>query len=136
MRDLAVREPRFECSACGKCCYGGDGYQVAVSDDDIISIANYLGISLAWLKRRYLEKDGDMMGIGFREDSACHFLQGNACRIYPVRPLQCRTYPWWPEILCSPEAWQQEARRCEGIGRGNEVPLETVMENLRQARNA
>lgn len=30
-------------------------------------------------------------------------------------PMQCRTYPFWPEPLTSRHDWEAEALRCEGI---------------------
>lgn len=47
----------------------------------------------------------------------CVFLDEatNACSIYPVRPLQCSTYPWWPELMPT-GAWKAEQQHmCEGI---------------------
>lgn len=41
--------------------------------------------------------------------------QGKSCSIYSVRPAQCRTYPFWPEIVQSPHHWAAESARCEGI---------------------
>ena len=52
-------------------------------------------------------------------------------RVYPVRPLQCRTYPFWPEVLASRQAWQREARRCEGINRGRAVPAGRIRRQLK-----
>lgn len=46
---------------------------------------------------------------------ACIFLKDSKlCSIYQVRPVQCSTYPWWPELLTD-AAWEDEATRCEGI---------------------
>jgi len=40
---------------------------------------------------------------------ACIFLQDDkTCSIYEARPVQCRTYPFWPRIMKSREAWRQE----------------------------
>jgi len=42
----------------------------------------------------------------------CIFLQDdNTCRIYEARPSQCSTYPFWPDILASQQAWNKEVRR-------------------------
>src|SRR5690606_11919538 len=46
------------------------------------------------------------------------------CAVYERRPLQCRTFPWWPENLRSEAAWKRVAKGCEGVGRGNIVPIE------------
>ncbi len=52
------------------------------------------------------------------------------CSVYSARPAQCRSYPFWPSLLHSPESWQQEAGYCEGIGRGPVVPPESIAELL------
>ena len=51
---------------------------------------------------------------------------GMDCRIYPVRPRQCRTWPFWPVNLSSPETWALAAGRCPGINRGRIVLFEQV----------
>jgi len=40
---------------------------------------------------------------------ACVFLDQatNSCTVHPVRPLQCSSYPWWPELMPQ-QHWQQE----------------------------
>ena len=39
----------------------------------------------------------------------CVFLSEDmTCTIHEVRPAQCSTYPWWPDVLESAEAWEQE----------------------------
>ena len=48
------------------------------------------------------------------------------CSVYPVRPTQCRTYPFWPEILISEEKWNNERQRCEGIQQGEIIQTEYI----------
>jgi Fe-S-cluster containining protein len=54
----------------------------------------------------------------------CEFLDrtsapGRAlCSVHAARPVQCRTWPFWPRALASPEAWQAEAADCPGIAEG------------------
>lgn len=40
----------------------------------------------------------------------CIFLdgEGKMCTIYAARPVQCRTYPYWPSIIDSEAAWSNE----------------------------
>jgi Fe-S-cluster containining protein len=47
--------------------------------------------------------------------SACIFLdmETNHCQIYPVRPIQCSTYPFWTSILESEYHWNTEVRRMD-----------------------
>ena len=40
------------------------------------------------------------------------------CLAHRSRPLQCRTWPFWPENLFSPESWAEAAERCPGINQG------------------
>ncbi len=54
----------------------------------------------------------------------CIFLKDSKlCTIYPVRPVQCSTYPWWPELLTD-AAWHDEATRCEGINHETAQPVD------------
>jgi Fe-S-cluster containining protein len=125
---------RFKCTGCGNCCTGNPrDYWVEVSKAEQQRIARHLGISLRWLRRRYVlrERDGDGLSM---KGGACIFLDGARCRIYAARPAQCRGYPLWPELLNDREAWQAEARRCEGIGRGTRIPLSRIKKILSNAR--
>lgn len=45
----------------------------------------------------------------------CIFYKNKLCTIYDARPKQCRTYPFWDEILDSKKSWDDEKLRCEGI---------------------
>ena len=52
-------------------------------------------------------------------EEACRFLrEDHTCAIYPVRPKQCATWPFWEENL-ERERWEGPVReRCPGIGQG------------------
>jgi Fe-S-cluster containining protein len=133
---------QFECTECGACCTGPPGY-VAVSDDEAEAIAARLGIDVDTFWGTYTRDD--VNGPSLREQRSaygwdCIFLDrttvpGRAiCSVYEARPLQCRTFPWWPEHLRSPKAWARLGRQCEGIGRGAFVPVEHIrIERDRQA---
>jgi len=116
------RRPKFKCTGCGKCCTGNPGtHYVELATGEAEIIRRTLNIGRTWFYRRYLVLlDGQTRGIRIGENKRCVFLdKKKACRIYHTRPRQCRSYPFWPEILCSRSAWQNESRRCEGIGLGN-----------------
>lgn len=66
-------------------------------------------------------------------DGACIFLQEDHCQIYLVRPLQCRTFPFWPENLKSSFRWKQLKSYCPGIDEGPLHPGEWI-EDLMQAQ--
>jgi hypothetical protein len=48
-------------------------------------------------------------------DGSCVFLKENRCSIWPHRPTQCATYPFWHGPLSSAVDWRAEATICEGI---------------------
>ena len=123
---------RFECTRCGRCCIAVGDYHVFLEPGEAESIRNWLGLSTGWFRRRYLSRleDGERV-LSTQPDGRCVFLgEDGSCRIYPVRPLQCRTYPFWPEVVESRQAWQREARRCDGINRGREVPAGVIRRQL------
>lgn len=124
----------FECNQCGACCYGNEDYYIAVNAPDMEKICEHLGIGMAWLKRRYVERlDRQLYSIRIAGNGRCVFLgEDKRCRIYPVRPVQCRTYPWWPELLESKNSWNAEARRCEGINVGKQVAVSHIIAALNQ----
>ena len=59
---------------------------------------------------------------------ACPFQEpSGVCSIYPVRPKQCATWPFWEENLASEEVWNGPvAACCPGIGRGPLHPREEI----------
>jgi Fe-S-cluster containining protein len=60
------------------------------------------------------------------------------CSIYSVRPYQCRTWPFWPENLTTPNHWQRSAARCPGMAAGGlkEVGKFYPIEEIRIIRDS
>lgn len=129
---------RFECTGCGKCCLGNEDNYVRLSAAEAERIRLHLGLSKDWFRRRYLVRLEPGLGRGLAlRDGRCVFLgEDLRCSIYPVRPTQCRTYPFWPEVLRSRGAWKAEAKRCEGIDRGNTIEVRLVDRQLRRQLDA
>ena len=122
----------FECTGCGRCCVGGGEYHVFLTDAAAEAIRQHLQLSRAWFRRRYLRRlpDGDQVAA-MGENGRCIFLgKDNGCKVYAARPVQCRTYPFWPEVVNSRTSWTREAKRCEGIDRGKVVPLSRIRQAL------
>jgi hypothetical protein len=40
--------------------------------------------------------------------------------------LQCRTFPFWPELVDDKRQWLKTAAWCPGIGKGPLVKIETA----------
>ena len=74
-------------------------------------------------KQRYTLKERIVQATSMDPDREtefeCIFLNGKMCSIYEHRPQQCRTFPWWPDVVRSKTSWENEKERCEGtIRRG------------------
>ncbi|KAK9820405.1 hypothetical protein WJX72_009999 [[Myrmecia] bisecta] len=117
--ETLVAGKRFTCTQCGKCCTG-EG-EVWATDAECEVIARHLGVRLADFYQRYTKKYSRKAGwrlLRYQPGAgkACIFLgPDNKCTIHSVRPKQCSTYPWWPELQ-SAGAWYAEAEHvCEGI---------------------
>ena len=106
---------RFECTYCGRCCTGGNGY-VWVTEAEARRLAVRLHLELDAFGSRYLRRVGDRYALLEAPlDGACVFLAGDRCTVYEDRPSQCRRFPFWNVNLESPEAWRRAAVECEGI---------------------
>jgi Fe-S-cluster containining protein len=129
----------FECMQCGGCCSGPNEGYIWVTKAEIDLIADFLKVSVEQLSKRYLRRVGLRRTIieePCRRD--CIFLQKlgdkKGCLIYPVRPNQCRNWPFWPSNLANPDAWNDVARRCPGINRGRLYDFEEIEKIKRQKK--
>jgi len=113
----------FECVQCSRCCSGpGEGF-IWVTKSEIEFIAEYLKLSPELLRQKYLKRFGLRTTIiEHPVTKDCIFLSEiegqKKCTVYPVRPNQCRTWPFWPENLATADAWNKAAQKCTGINRG------------------
>jgi hypothetical protein len=48
----------------------------------------------------------------------CVFWAKGGCSVYEHRPLQCRSYPFWPANLDSRESWDDLEKECPGVNIG------------------
>jgi hypothetical protein len=137
---------RFTCTQCGNCCTGPQGY-VWFNADEARAIADYLGLSVEQFHARHAHKVGRRWTLNEHRTKFgydCVFLTRDAngkagCSIYPVRPTQCRTWPFWPENLATPDNYMDIAGQCPGVkrgleGRGELVPIEQVRIRRDQTR--
>ncbi|GIK16647.1 MAG: zinc/iron-chelating domain-containing protein [Planctomycetota bacterium] len=112
---------QFSCTQCGNCCSGPPGY-VWVTKEDIRAIAAHLGREDGTLDRSEVRGVGGRYSLTEKPGGDCIFLErrdGKAyCSVYPVRPIQCRTWPFWDELLKSRRTWDDAAKTCPGMNRG------------------
>lgn len=123
----------FECQKCLYCCSVEPGF-VYLSRKDLDRLVSSTDLSEKEFINtycRYVDM-GDCYYIALKEKENydCIFLSDNGCKVYSARPLQCRTYPFWPSIIRSKEAWNDEKKCCPGIGKGKTVDKEHILECL------
>ena len=122
---------RFECQQCGGCCTGDPG-TVYLDAEEGQRIADSLGMPLS----RFLKRFAYPFRTGYslkedREGNCLFYDQG--CTIYPVRPLQCRAFPFWMQNLRNEARWEDAAKACPGIGRGPLHSAEEILEWLHRS---
>ncbi|MDR1894336.1 MAG: YkgJ family cysteine cluster protein [Spirochaetales bacterium] len=127
----------FECRRCSSCCRFQPGY-VFLSRQDREALAGFFNLSTGDFMERYCRwvDLGHCSRLSLIEKSNldCIFWEGGGCSVYSVRPLQCRSYPFWFSSLSSPEAWKDLAAGCPGINRGRKHGLEEIRSWLEQRR--
>ena len=130
----------FECAGCGRCCAGPEEGYIWATDAEIAAVAGFLGIPEARMKGRFTRKVGRRVTlVESRRNNDCIFLLpcsegGRKCGIHPVRPAQCRSWPFWPSNLESPESWATASLRCPGINRGRLWPFDEIETKRNSAR--
>lgn len=118
---------QFSCTQCGNCCTGPPGY-VWFTEAELDAMAAFAHITPEQFRDLHTHRVGRRWTLNERKVDGkydCIFLkrddEGKAlCGIYAVRPMQCRTWPFWPDNLRSQRAWDKGARGCPGMARGKQ----------------
>jgi Fe-S-cluster containining protein len=110
----------FDPSACrtcsGNCCRGRPG-NIWVNRCEIYKISHYLKINTIDFIRHYLHLVNNRHSLvevpndgGY--DCIFYDTENGGCSIYPVRPIQCRQFPFWQIYRTD---WQDLLAECPGI---------------------
>ncbi len=158
---LATPEPwyadglDFTCSQCGNCCTGGPGY-VFLTREEIRRVGDHLKLAPEQVVDKYCRKVGSRISLKEKRGRGgydCIFLEEiqatrrpegadrditytkRICSIYSVRPLQCRTWPFWDGNLASRKSWDAAAERCPGMNTTGRRFSQEQIESLRDAND-
>jgi len=154
---------KFTCTVCGNCCTGGPGYVWVTKEEIVRLAGHLkltpaevverycrrVNGKLSFKERRMPNGEHDCIflqeipapaGAADGKGAARELAPGEpipvkrrGCSIYEVRPLQCRTWPFWPENLASQKSWDRAARRCHGMNHGRRQFTAEQVEAIRDA---
>ena len=129
---------QFECQQSGKCCtsHGEFGF-VYLTRKDRERMAKHFGLRPAEFTQKYC---GMTDGIYHLKEEPknpdCIFLKGKSCGVYEARPTQCRTWPFWPDIM-NAKTWNKEvASFCPGVGKGRVFSREEIEAQLNEQKKS
>jgi len=126
---------RFTCQpGCIKCC-DQDGY-VYLTEDDLHRAARFTGMSARAFEKKYVYRTRHQLRFRKPPKKQCPFLLNDGCSIHPAKPTQCRTFPYWPELVEDRAAWEKTGRFCPGIGKGPLIQIGEAVERANEQRLA
>jgi Fe-S-cluster containining protein len=96
---------------------------VYLSENDLSRLANKFGMDYTsfvdtWCRWIPFARGRERLSLKEKSNFDCVFWDIQGCTVYHVRPLQCRTFPFWDYILCSPQAWKNAGKGCAGMDNG------------------
>ncbi len=117
MRLPIINGRKFGCTACGNCCFE-KGY-VFFGFAELAAMAEHLKLSQAEFKDTFdvtWDADSDGWMFDATDGNGCPLLdKKRQCRVHPVKPTQCRTFPFWDELLDRKADWEAAKSFCPGL---------------------
>jgi Fe-S-cluster containining protein len=106
-----------------------------VNEEEIAAIGEFRGETKQTTISLYTRNDGGHQSLREKENGDCVFYdRQQGCTIYPVRPRQCRTWPFWESTVLTPAAWKKTCEKCPGAGTGELIPAEEITRRLNVIR--
>ena len=109
---------------------------VYLTEEDLRRAASFLHMTPGDFEARYVFRTRHRLRLRKPRGSQCHFLRENGCAIHPVKPTQCRLFPFWPELVEDRDVWRATAERCPGIGTGPVFQIGTALEIAEEMKRA
>jgi uncharacterized protein len=128
-----LRGFRFACTRCGHCCCIPGA--VFFTPDEAQAAADALHINLEDFKKLYIRSECFGMLECYTRTSCPLYSSETGCTIYPVRPHQCSSFPFWREHFCSRAELRALYEKCPGMGRGRRWSRKKTMEILNLKEN-
>ena len=124
----------FACTQCGRCCTGEPGF-VWVTDDEVAALAAFRKEPVEEFTALYTRRARGRRTLKEKANGDCVFYdRDRGCTVYPARPPQCRTWPFWESNVETPADWEQTKAACPGSGRGELIPAEEITRRVKVIR--
>jgi hypothetical protein len=102
---------------------------------ELHAIASLLGEPVSKVSALYSFETHGKRSLREKANGDCVFFQVNAgCTIYPVRPRQCQTWPFWESNVVSNQEWERTQATCPGAGHGELIPVEEITRRIKVIR--
>lgn len=122
---------RFGCTDCGACCGGAPG-RVRLSETEVEAISEFRKQSADDFRVSETRVvDGGRL-LRERGNGDCVLFENSRCSVHPVKPKQCRLYPFWFKNVRGEAAWHKTREECPGIGQGDVVSPEEILRRVRE----
>jgi Fe-S-cluster containining protein len=106
-----------------------------VTPEEIAAIAKHRGESVDEVQVLFTRLVGKRRSLKEKPNGDCAFYdRQEGCTIYPARPRQCRTWPFWESNVVTPENWERTRRICPGSGQGELIPAEEITRRINVIR--
>ena len=113
---------------CGTCCYGEGG--ISLQEDEIERIANFLEITPESFIVEFCNERYGQLSIRTGTHKFCMFFEnGKGCRIHPVKPGVCSSWPFYHALLKDEDNWEMAKDACPGLN-----PDSSFEDFLKQSR--
>lgn len=118
----------FSCVGCGRCC-GVEPGAVWFTPDECSVMACALGLGTAEFESLYVWRRYGRPSLREKPNYDCIFLERDPvrCGIYDARPAQCRTFPFWPDVLKSKLSWDRYSLTCPGMNSGRHHTYDEIL---------
>ena len=99
-------------------------------------LATFLEMKPGAFEKQYVYRTKNLRRLRIPRRVNCVFLKADGCSVHAAKPLQCATFPFWPEMVDNRREWLRTAAWCPGIGKGPLVNIEmaqSIAETMRVA---
>jgi Fe-S-cluster containining protein len=109
---------------------------VWVNEEEITTIAEHLGLNRSMFIANFVRNVGKRKSIVEISNGDCIFFDSEirGCKLYEVRPTQCRTWPFWNQNIDTPSSWKKTAKFCSGCNKGELHTLEEIEEKRKKLK--